>query len=372
MAQRAGVALSRLEENAPFSVTRVDGAPSEKNFFPPVEHKLDGNTVEKITSTVTRLVGFDTTLTDNGFAISYPISLSAEQRAGFKHPSHDHFMAFANGYDFSAIMSEKSDGGFDVLFIDLTPGQVAAKLAPGGLWGDHWSFKWPGGGQTILGDAGELSPQDIVDKLITPTIATSPLVNLIGIFRPDGLSAELSAILESQFPNTKVTWVSLADLSHGAAVVMHRQDTIHTEYLGADYLSLPLGIALANGTTVTVIAQDLMLPRTQAVVLTTSRDNQTTATLRFLKGTLPGGKVTIEGLTEKPKGATRIQVTVKADDEGETVVTVQEVGGTAKKVASIENILTCTAEDVKAYKEEATIKQVSPTKEGDAIGEIPE
>jgi molecular chaperone DnaK (HSP70) len=153
---------------------------------------------------------------------------------------------------------------------------------------------------------------------------------------------------------------------------MHRQDTQYTEHLGADYLSLPLGIALANGTTVTVIVEDVMLPRSQTIVLTNSRDNQTTATLQFLKGTLPCGEITVEGLTEKPKGAARIQVAIEADHEGETVVMVQEVGGTARKVANILNILNCTAEDVAAYEAEATIKQMSPTNEGDAIGELPE
>jgi hypothetical protein len=102
--------------------------------------------------------------------------------------------------------------------------------------------------------------------------------------------------------------------------------------LGWTNLSLPLGIALADGTTATAIAEDLMLPLIQTVVLTNSTGNQTTATL-------PCGEVTIGVLTGRPKGTARIQVAVDVDYKGETVVTVQEVGGTARKLVNIRNIL---------------------------------
>jgi hypothetical protein len=106
-----------------------------------------------------------------------------------------------------------------------------------------------------------------------------------------------------------------------------------------------------------------MLPRIQTVVLTNSTGNQTTATL-------PCGEVTIEVLTERPKGTARIQVAVDVDHKGETVVTVQEVGGTARKVVNIRNILQCPAGDMTAYEAETTIKQVSPTNQGDTVGEL--
>ena len=72
-----------------------------------------------------------------------------------------------------------------------------------------------------------------------------------------------------------------------------------------------------------------------------------------------------------PKEPQWVQV---ADHEGETVVTVQEVGGMARKVANIQNILRCTSEDMTAYEAETTIKRVSvsPTNDGDVIGGLPE
>jgi len=93
----------------------------------------------------------------------------------------------------------------------------------------------------------------------------------------------------------------------------------------------PFGIALANRTTDTEIAEDLILPRSQTIVLANiySPDNQTAGTLRFLKGTLLCSEDTIEGLTEKPEGATRIQVSIEADQKGQTVV--REVGGTRRR-----------------------------------------
>ncbi|KIM25476.1 hypothetical protein M408DRAFT_331218 [Serendipita vermifera MAFF 305830] len=373
MAQRAGVALSRISENAPISIARVDGAPFEEYFFTPVARKLEKHTVTAITDTVKSQLGFDTTLTDNGFLFSYPMALSEVQRKEFKYPSHDHFMSFLNGYDFSAIKAKHGENDLEAALVDLTPGQLAAKMAPGGIWSGHWTFKWPGGGETVLEDAGDLSPQEILDRLIKPTLETATQVHVIGIYRPDGPSAEITSLLEAQYPNTTIAWVSLADIAHGAAVVMHRQDTSYTQHMGAEYLSLPVGVALASGETVNAIVKDCMMPRTETVIFTTSKDNQTTATVRILKGTLPCDVVTIEGLTAKPKGAVRIQVVLEVGPSGSTVVTVEELGGTARKVTSIADPSLCTAEDVTAYEAETTTKQLpkSPNAEG-VIGELPE
>lgn len=224
MAQRAGVALSRIAKGATITITRVDGAPYEPYYFKPVEHNVESGDPAEITAEVATKVGFDTTLTDNGFLIAYPISITDEKRGEFKDPSHDHFMAFVNGYDFSAIVSKKGSKDLEALFIDLTPGQVASQLWPGGVWTGHWTFKWPGGSTTILNDAGDLTPQDVVDKLIKPTIGKSSLVDLVGILRPEGESPEILSVLEAQFPNTVFKWVTLTELSHGAAIIMHREN----------------------------------------------------------------------------------------------------------------------------------------------------
>lgn len=79
MARRAGVALNRLADNTPISITRVEGAPNTGTFSAPTRHNIDVNDIEAIVDTITQLVGFDTTPLDNEFAIAFPISASQEQ-----------------------------------------------------------------------------------------------------------------------------------------------------------------------------------------------------------------------------------------------------------------------------------------------------
>lgn len=190
--------------------------------------------------------------------------------------------------------------------------------------------------------AGDLSPQDISNNIFIPAISYEEVVDLIGIFRPEGEDPTVTAGLVSRFSNTTIKWVSLADFSYGAAVVMHRESTSSTRSTGRFTLPLPLGITLANGQTVTAMEQGCSIPGDEVVLFTNSCENQTTATIRFVRGTLPGGVVIIRGLSEKPKGDARIQVTIDASRWENTIVTVEEVGSTARKVVSIPRIATCT------------------------------
>jgi hypothetical protein len=374
MAQRAGVALSCLANNAPFSITRVDGAPAAGTFSPSTQHNLDQSSVRDAMGTITRSVGFDTAPVDNDFAITFPIGVSEEQEKAFGGTniySHDHSMAFLNAYASSASDEDDVDG----LFIDLTPGQVAAKLASGGVRDGKWYFKGTFVRPVVLGDVKDLSLQTVMDKLVTPVAPNYMQLYCVGILRPESAFPNISSSdLEARFPDTPVKWVSLDNLSHGAALFMHRQIIAsNDDWDCAEFTYLPLGLALANGQRVTVVPGEHLLPMERKVVLSTSKDNQTSVTLRFVIGTLPWGEVVLEGLSPKPKGEARIKLAISCDRNGGTSVTAEEVGSAVNKVQRLKNILNHSLEDAKAYEADTSNQQLEQTLGPDGvIGELPE
>ncbi|CAG8578581.1 15658_t:CDS:2, partial [Acaulospora colombiana] len=373
MIQRAGVALSRIADNAPISITHVDGAPYFGTFSVPTESNIDNSSVEAIVDTITRLVGFDTTPADNEFAIAFPIAVSKDQWSTFKKKkmySHDHCTAFLNGYASGA----PDKGDINGLFIDLTPGQVAATLVNGGIRDKKWYFTGSGGGRVVLGDISELSIQTVMDKLVIPVVPEHIHPYCIGILRPEGAFPNLSSNeLEARFPDTPVKWVSLNDISHGSAILMNRKVTSVDDSGGVEYSWLPLGVTLANGQIVTILPGDQRLPTDRKVILSTSQDNQTTATLRFSIGTIPWGEVVLEGLSPKAKGEGRIKLTIDCNHSGGTAVVVEEVGSTVQKTLRLKNIVEISSADAKAYKADTANKQVEQTLGADGvIGELPE
>lgn len=224
MALRAGIALSRIASDADFSITRVDGAPGLATYSSPTHHKLsNGDTVKDILNTFNETVGFDTKPFDNGFAVAYPISASAEQRRVFYEEtlySHDHFHAWANKH---ANRVKKHQRNVNFLFIDLTPGQVASKLSNGNTDERRWTYNFKGDHFVNLGNVESLTAQELFDKLV-PSGRT---IHRVAILRPEGAFPDLtSADVEAKFPDIPLKWVTLDVLSRGAAFIMHEQTTL--------------------------------------------------------------------------------------------------------------------------------------------------
>jgi hypothetical protein len=335
MAQRAGIALSCLAYDAEFSITRVDGAPEPPTFSSPVHHKLvDGHTIKDIVDTFKRSVGFDTKPRDNGFVVSLPIAASHEQHSAFGratgHLTPNHFDCWANKCGISASI----EGKVNMLFIDLTPGQIAAQVSNGCFENQIFSYRMIFQGMSstryiILGDVPTLSAQSVIDRLITPLL-NAPLrrLNQIGIFRPDGAYPDLSlGDIKAKFPDTLIDWVTLDDVSYGAAAIMHRKNALDSidAYEGKSTYS-PTGIILVDGRLVTILPGFIVLPVERKVWFTTSQDDQTTITIRLIEGVMPLGEVKLEGLSPRPKGQSRIKVTLSIDSHGWTSVTAEELG----------------------------------------------
>jgi hypothetical protein len=169
MIQRAGIALGRLSYDSEFSITRVDHNP-DPTFLPSTNHRLvDSHTVEDIIDIFKQLVGFDTKREFNGFEVSIPISATPEQQKAFsdinRFHSSDHLQAWAN---LCAQLRPLYEIDIDLLFIDLTPGQVASKIASGSfnVWG--WVHQSGEDAHINLGDVKSLSTHEIYDKLVAP------------------------------------------------------------------------------------------------------------------------------------------------------------------------------------------------------------
>jgi hypothetical protein len=377
MAQRAGIALGRLADDAEFSITQVDGAPGPASFSSPIHDKLtEGSTIKGIIDHFNRSVNFDAKLVNNGFAISFPILTSFEQRKAFREanrqqPVHDHFHAWAVWH--AKYAPNQKD--VTLLFIDLTPGQVASAIDQGSIQNGKWACDFRGIQQDKMGRIRRLTTQDVIEKLVTPLARRWGKLYRVGILRPKGAFPKISATgLEARFSDTVVDWLTLDDLSHGAAIVMHHEWIITSPslYKTPRTIDLRVGIALASGELVTVLSEDDLLPTIRKIFFTSSQDNQSTATVQLAQGITPRGEISLEGLAPRMKGDVRIKVTLDIKQYGNGKVIVEEIGTRLKNEKDLGNITTWNFQDLVAYRN-TTKKQVDMVLGQDGvIGELPE
>jgi hypothetical protein len=379
MAQRAGIALSSPAYDADFSITRVDGAPGPPIFSPPVPYKLvDIHTIKDVIDTFEGAVGFDTSLRDNGFVVSLPTATSLEQHDAVGETTENgtcsHFHAWVNACG-SSISNEEDAY---MLFIDLTPGQVASEGAYGYFKNQKWDYKLTFQGiessnYIVVGDAATLSVQGVLDRLVTPLRLSSRKIDRIGIFRPGGAFSELFLEeLRAKLPETLINWVTLDDLSYGAAVVMHSERMLD---LANRYLrlttSIPIGVVLADGRSVTILPGFTLLPVKRKVWFTTSRDNQTAITIQLIEGMTPCMTFKLDGLIPRPRGQARIKITLSCDSVGRAFLNIKELGSNLQRSWALENIVRQEVA-IEEY-ELAGHKQIGIMIDRDGvIGELPE
>jgi molecular chaperone DnaK (HSP70) len=224
----------------------------------------------------------------------------------------------------------------------------------------------------VLGNvsSGELSSQEVIDKLVNPVTNHTTGIYRIYILRPEGSSSELSSLLKTKFPDALIKWVTLAEISRGTAAAIHRHPDGGTLRLSLTlFTPVPIGIVLSNGQVVAIVPRMLSLPNKKTAVCTTSRDNQTSVTIKFLTGKTPGGKLVLEGLQPQPKGVARIQVSFDIDADGGVVVTAKDLGSEAMKVVQIPAF---TKADADAYWADESSHQIEqPVCENGILGELP-
>ncbi|PVF92367.1 hypothetical protein CPB86DRAFT_791214 [Serendipita vermifera] len=384
MASRAGIALSRLAYDAQFTLTRVDGAPGPAVFSSPqTPHTLsEAQTIKDMTNAFERVIDFDVTERDNGYTITYPLAANKDQRDGFnkaKLYSHDHFHAWANGVGYGGWNDGKEKWNVYFLFVDVTPGQVAAKCVYGNTSKRGWTYNF-GDKSAILSEEEQAgveswTAQDVYDKLVQPLLPpNNKKLSLVGILRPEGTLPNLDASeLESKLNGVPLRWVQLNDLSYGAAVIMNCQAIYDSDIdYGPSDTPLPTGITLANGKTMTIITAHTYCPSGTKLIFTTSEDNQPSATVKILRGTTPFEQLTLNGLTPKPKGEARIKVSFELTEHGHARCTIGEVGTDKRAYQNFGSILIWNKAEVDAYKKETTNKQIDKVVgEDGVVGELP-
>jgi hypothetical protein len=228
-----------------------------------------------------------------------------------------------------------------------------------------------------------LSIGHLYDKLVRPIVPRNVKLYQVGILRPEGAFPDLSATdLVDRFPGIPVQWVTLEDLSYGAAIIMNRE---HTMPQGAQSSFVPngdlfrtrvsTGITLANGRVVIVLPRRANLPIQQDVIFTTSQDDQTTVTVQLCLGAIPRAEVTLKGLIPRLKGQAAIKVTLNVTAYGYTTVTMNEIGTNLQIEKALGAVLDPFASDTNARKavKGSTTEQVEMSlgKDG-VIGELPE
>ncbi|PVF92261.1 hypothetical protein CPB86DRAFT_877995, partial [Serendipita vermifera] len=379
MMQRTGIALGRLAYDADFSLTQFDFDIND-NFLPPAHHRLaEAHTVEEILNTFRRLVGSDI-LGQNSFLVTIPISASTEQHDAFsdanRYGSRDHLDTWAKVYPPSGAYFGDI---VNLLFIDLTPGQVASKVARRYNYASGYPYNSNQYVSTIsLGDVISLSAQEIYDELVKSILPSEMKLHRVGILRPEGAFPTISTTdLEAMFGTTPVDWVTLDDLSHGAAIIITHDATWIDDFTFLDPPLDPpigtIGITLSNGNLVKIVWKNEHLP-TRAFIFTTSQDSQITVTVRVHRNSKSLGEVQLEGLAPRPKGQPRIKVTLNFEMPIEPKVRVGEIGTDLKKEESLVGLRDWAIEDYGIFNTyHGTIEEVEMTLgEDGVIGELPE
>jgi hypothetical protein len=380
MIKRAGIALGRLTYDSEFSITQIDrGFGFGPTFLPPTHHKLvDGHSVDEIFDIFHDTIGVDAKIGDNELVVSYPIVASHEQaralsRLADSRPVYDHFFAWLNAYAYNYPKDEK---GINVLFVDLTPGQVASKATMNAnIRKQKWFHLFHKLYTHQCGDDDSLSTHELFDKLVRSVQYSGRELNLVGILRPEGAFPDLSNTdIESKFPGVPVKWVTLDDISYGAAIMTTYLPTAKW-ILMQRRTKLAIGIKLINDDLVTVMPEGQVFPTTRKFLLTTSQDDQTTATVQLYLGAIPWVNVTLQGLVRKPRGQTTIKTTLEIDISTNANLKVEEIGTDLKvtKDLGITLHLYAPRTNDKEENEESADEQMEMTLGKDGIiGELPE
>jgi hypothetical protein len=338
----AGIALGSITEDVPFVCTRFDGVEPlrvHKPFIPylPTKHALHSSNPEDIMSSIPRETNLEHMKHLRTFALSYPIATSDVQRATFEvvnRDCHDHCTAFLSACQFGVGNSQHI---VESLFIDLTPGQVAAMVVQGVVDAGNWTPK-DVREKAVLGKVDTMTVEKF-DELVALVAPDLSILECVAVLRPEGAFPELLPIkLELKFVNIPFKLVSLADLSYGSAMLLYRRLGLESRrpYRRGFRRSPDIHyVELADGTFLDITKHDRPMPIKTRYIFTTSKDNQVTATVRFgtksvrYKGSVEYEEFVIRGLEPRPKGDARISVILEHDTiniGGGQVVTIRDLG----------------------------------------------
>ena len=125
------------------------------------------------------------------------------------------------------------------------------------------------------------------------------------------------AFLETHYPGTPITINTPDVIAASTAARLYTRLNLPPQprRLGQYIVPLPVSVASASGSAVTLVPPRYRIPTDERIVLTTSMDNQPSVTVHLLLGNHPlakdnmvRGAAFLEGLKALPKGEARIRV----------------------------------------------------------------
>jgi hypothetical protein len=376
----AGIALSRVAGDAPLALALASGTHSNPEFKESKTYKMQGQTIDDIVPT---LSGIPDLAMKSPIRLSVPIALkgiikqsvekSASSSIGSDVRCTDHCVAIIHLNDGSATLTDGKER--NILFVDITPGQTAAKLAHTEKDDNDWVMFQDE--LTVLERTADSQPsaEEVVEALVKPTVNASQTLHKIYLYNADdSTSDDISSTLQSLFPQTPIVWVTLADISRGAAKSNLGNKADHMSLLISISASMPISIVASNGGQVITVPRNYSIPTRQTSTFTTSKDNQTSATLQVVVGRTLKDKVVLQGIPPKPKGVPRIRVTFDIDMEDNAVVSVEEITSGVKQEVKIPTIFGANVQESQVYVDNAIPDdgRKASQDENEVVGELPE
>lgn len=172
-----------------------------------------------------------------------------------------------------------------------------------------------------------------------PTTCGSKLERIVVVDstfgRKSAVITAVATLLESKFgPAVEVLLkTDIVRYTADLALYRYKHSLVERELLCIfNVAPLAIGIAKADGFVLTVIRKNNTIPSRKTVILTTSEDNQTTATICVVAGLAPRvrdnfimGEFSLDGLPPRPRGIPRIQIEIRAEDD-RTLIFADELG----------------------------------------------
>ncbi|KAF4609940.1 hypothetical protein D9613_010266 [Agrocybe pediades] len=258
---------------------------------------------------------------------------------------------FGESYVVGHLVKDSSD---DLLFVDfVSPKEFAASFVQGtDKEGRRHCILWHQA-KVPLGDAS-VSPAlsarksnnlHILKQAISRRRSTEPIHKVIVHNLPSesDSASDIETTISTEYPDIPITRITTDPVAEAAALTVYAEHVQPPKrrILGPYLMILPVSIASASGSIIPLVPADYRVPCKQTITVTNSKDNQESATIRFLLGNLLVADDNIErevvvfnGLKPLPRGQARIKVQFEVSSRdgrrNMAAVTISQEGGPSK------------------------------------------
>lgn len=345
MVYAAGIAITSLSPGAPVKVKTLS---KDDNAF---SHNFEGTMADDLPATFAQIVkSLPISLEElKGVMISVPTHFTDEERLSVKTAAN------GEGVPFWRILSQSRATLSSLAKVEgSTQNEIVIEIGPGYASSYLFTTEVDTGmcfpelqTQIILQD-GNRDPESLFEKLVQPLLdglQENPTEHGSHLHRmviadssigDESTSQSLLRTINSKMEGkaTEILFDS-AILDHVADLALAFFDASSSTQFVCIFNVAPLrlGIAKSDGFVVTIIPRHNTIPTQGSAIFTTSKDNQTKATIRVMVGLAPRARdnvvateLVLDGISPRPKGATLIRVSATIDCEDVTIVSAEELG----------------------------------------------